>query len=378
MCVIIFRPATDHSLTEEHLFNCFSNNSDGWGIMYAQDGRVMTLRGMSWAGFADAYKTLGDINLGIHFRIRTHGNIDLRNTHPYKVLSAEEDGHDLWLMHNGTIRIEQEDQTLSDTWHYCQNELRPILLRAPGLHTEEAFRRHMEERVGYSKLLLLDGEGNFFAVGEHKGKHILGCWFSNDHSHHAPIRSSKESWSYYGGARGWVGHSAREDNTIPFEVGGTSAGASESSRGGSAETSNSTPVRAEPAGAEVFKRITGKTAKARYLAKLEDDLWETSSDFETIMSMLNKAEAQWDSQFDEDGEVLQGHTSDPVERIIDEGEISWRDLKRLSHYDLGRLVNSDPQLITSFLEEWMEMMVDLEASEYEDVEGETEEQATDA
>lgn len=216
MCIIIYRPAV-HKLDPQTLVNCWNNNSDGWGIMHHDPALgVVTERGMDYPSFIAAYDKLDGKEIGIHMRIKTHGKIDLANTHPFQVLNRETHGREFWIMHNGIIRIEETDKTKSDTWHYVENELRPMLAAGPGLMEVPAFWRHVDERIGTSKFLMLDGNGNFTTLGRSRGTDLFGCWFSNNHSHYSAGRGA----SYYSGAYyhgGYTPPAKKETAVIPFE-----------------------------------------------------------------------------------------------------------------------------------------------------------------
>lgn len=186
MCVIIRKPE-GIVFPDDLLENCADNNPHGWGIMYPESGRVRVVKSMDNDEFLSVYETLKDLPLGIHFRYRTHGNQDLANAHPFQVLDKDEHGQDLWVMHNGVISgLTETDKRMSDTWHFVEAYLRPILSHAPDLIHEARFRELIDGRIGSgSKLLFLDGDGRFATVGDTKGTTVNGCWLSNSYSHNA-------------------------------------------------------------------------------------------------------------------------------------------------------------------------------------------------
>lgn len=211
MCVIIHKPAGVYP-SDETLYACSANNPDGFGIMFVDDGRVRTIKDVDNAKFFEVYKDLKDRELGIHFRWKTHGKIDHKNTHPYKVLDPKSHGRDLWLMHNGVISMKEVDKNMSDTWHFVELIMRPILVQAgTQVLNDPSFQELVESYIGYSsKLLMLDQDNRFIKINEGAGIEHEGCWLSNDYSHtinqwsgsmsQAAIKSRSKkykSWSYW-------------------------------------------------------------------------------------------------------------------------------------------------------------------------------------
>lgn len=192
------------TVPEETLAACLENNPDGWGMMFVEGGRVQTVRSMDPKRFMDAFEKYQDRSLGIHFRLRTHGDKVVDQTHPFQILSLEEHGRDLFVMHNGIIRHAPEvDKTKSDTWHYVEHVLRPILIYNPGLIEEQAFRDLVSRDISSSRLLFLDDDGTFYAANEKDGVWIGGVWFSNTYGWKKKVSYSYPGTSLYGGASVW-------------------------------------------------------------------------------------------------------------------------------------------------------------------------------
>lgn len=359
MCVIILRPAEGHGLTREHLINCFVNNPDGWGIMYADGGRVITHRGMDLKGFFDVYDGLGDKNLGLHFRIKTHGNVDLRNTHPYEVLNMEEHGADLHLMHNGTIKIGEVDKTMSDTWHYINFELRPILSLAPAILGVEAFTDHVEARIGWSKLLLLDGDGKFTVVAEHKGKELLGCWFSNTHSHTAAANYGKHV-----GRGGWYGHygDCEPADALPFDKGGAKAVATAGAKDGDVKQevkflradAPAPQCACDPEREEYLEALRAELIEEGHVAeRIEEELDRAGAEYDNVVSepVAHKSNivVLGDRKDDGDDDEEDYGPHDEVAFLVDQGYLSWEDIMDLSTREIDRLIREAPELVADFL-----------------------------
>lgn len=182
MCIIVHRPA-GAEIPRENLDECIRINKDGWGMMYLSGDRIVTTRSLDMSEFHSQYGQIPKgVPLGIHFRIKTHGLIDHANLHPYKILDYDEDGEDMYLMHNGTIDIAQTDKNMSDTWHLS------LLLKKmlKGGNSEEILNSEdftwlMSKLSSHSKFMILSSKTKMYHFFNQKGfvEDFGGCSFSN-------------------------------------------------------------------------------------------------------------------------------------------------------------------------------------------------------
>lgn len=218
MCIIIQRPA-GAEIPEWRLESSMAANKDGWGIMWSQNGRALHLKGTNMDEFMPIYRTFDGVDIGIHFRWRTHGDYDVNNAHPYTVLHHEAHGSDLLLMHNGVIRVRETNPKMSDTWHWIQ-EILPYVENDPSIIENKLFWTLVGDELAGSRLLMMDGAGEFLRVG-HWVEHEK-CFYSNNSFarskpyqspalggagvNHYPINrpygSQYGSGHYYGGSQG--------------------------------------------------------------------------------------------------------------------------------------------------------------------------------
>ena len=91
MCIIAIKPE-GQKVTKAILQNCYENNPDGAGFMYAASGQVEYQKGfMSFLDFWDTWtKTRDRLALNkrmvvFHFRIATAGVISPGQCHPFPV-----------------------------------------------------------------------------------------------------------------------------------------------------------------------------------------------------------------------------------------------------------------------------------------------------
>lgn len=206
------------------LKDIYDSNKDGIGTMYASDDGIVVVNKLVPTNFEEAkafIETLPDSEreLALHFRMRTHGDIDLTNCHPYPILEGA-----MHMMHNGVIHgiDDKSDKTKSDTWHYIEQILKPQLSVAPQLMTLPSWLYLVGEDIGSNnRFVFLDKEGNLVIVNKKTGIEHDGMWFSNTYAwspemlipdYRGGVRG------YYSGWRGWgdddeVGYSAYWDRT---------------------------------------------------------------------------------------------------------------------------------------------------------------------
>jgi hypothetical protein len=201
MCLLITAPA-GATLDEEVLKDFTVRNNDGYGFMYVEDGVLKTLKRVGQPEkFVEDWNSLIDFERAIHLRMKTHGNIDEENCHPYIVYEADDKGPGIALMHNGILRTgNQTDTTKSDTWHFVHTFLKPILAIDRDLINVKAFQAMLKDFIGYSnKFVLLDSEGNMVVVGRESGLEWKDMWFSNQYAWSPEKFGAVEKPKYYGG-----------------------------------------------------------------------------------------------------------------------------------------------------------------------------------
>lgn len=189
MCLII---ATENpkQLSSALLETAYENNSDGFGVMFINKGKLHTHKIVPKT-FADIekmwskYKDL-ETPMGIHFRFATNGDTNKSMSHPFQVLSkAKGDDRDMWVMHNGPqLPTPMIDDNKSDTHQFVKWVLRPQLSANPKLLHNAEWQSMIEELIGTDKLLFLDGKTKEFVIfNEDQGKHMDNIgWLSNTYS----------------------------------------------------------------------------------------------------------------------------------------------------------------------------------------------------
>ena len=188
MCLII--QATKPQVITDTMMNCaYLNNDDGFGLMFANKGKIHVHKLGKPKSFKvinkiwDSYKNL-DVPMGLHFRFNTNGESSKAMSHPYQVLSKEENSRDLWLMHNGPqLPTPMLDNNKSDTHQFVKWILKPQLANEPELLYNPDWQEMLADLIGSDKLLFLDSKTEEFTIiNEDKGKTTDDMWLSNTYS----------------------------------------------------------------------------------------------------------------------------------------------------------------------------------------------------
>ena len=177
MCIAIFSPKNIFQ-TKQILENCWRTNKDGAGYMYANNGKIIIKKELEsfdkfFSMYEEDWKENQDRNFVIHFRFKTHGSVNLDNTHPFMIQD------DIAFCHNGIINIETYEDK-SDTRVFGEGVLEYIpnlkeMIQNPGLQFL------IESSIGWSKLIFLDNEGDVTILNERDGIwETDGSWYSNN------------------------------------------------------------------------------------------------------------------------------------------------------------------------------------------------------
>jgi predicted glutamine amidotransferase len=189
MCLII-KTDTPKQLSLQLLETAYNNNSDGFGLMFCNKGKLHTQKIVPktfkdieklWSKYNDL-----DIPMGLHFRFNTNGDTTRSMSHPFQILSkAKGDDRDMWVMHNGPmLPTPMIDDNKSDTHQFIKWVLRPQLSANPKLLYNAEWQEMIEELIGSDKLLFLDGKTKEFVIyNEDEGKEVDNIgWLSNTYS----------------------------------------------------------------------------------------------------------------------------------------------------------------------------------------------------
>lgn len=192
MCLIIYNP-NGSPMKTEYLRLAYENNPDGFGIMYADNGRVIVNQGLFTLDvIKELIRECRGKPYAVHFRYKTRGKISAEMTHPFQVLSHEEDGEDLWMMHNGTFSFLKPEGDQSDTSLFAE-KFKPIIRE---LGTDVLFDKYHPRRMGkkigeMNKVLFMRGDGRVTVINSQQGFVENGKWYSNRYSLQPKYRANQ-------------------------------------------------------------------------------------------------------------------------------------------------------------------------------------------
>lgn len=244
MCLLVVQSKNSPKLSNEWLEDFYSYNADGVGVMYAKRGKLVIEKVVPKSAecFIKFYrKHIEGRNCAFHLRMKTHGHINLENTHPYEVLNQREHGLDLWLMHNGVLSTgNAKDVSKSDTWHYIRDYLRPMLAQNPDYAFTQSFAELVGSHIGKSnKFVLADNRGRTITINKDEGVYWGGLWLSNTYAWSASKSASKaeshdlaealkqvsekpdaKSYNSYLGVSDWYEGDMYGSNALEYEIEG--------------------------------------------------------------------------------------------------------------------------------------------------------------
>jgi hypothetical protein len=179
MCILIHHTA-ETSFSDAVLRDFYSHNPDGFGIMFGDGKKIHVTK--SLGSVDETIALYRDIAEGreciLHYRMKTHGNIDTANCHPYRITD------DLWLSHNGILSAGNPiRKEMSDTWHMIEYILRPIAESNMDLLFTEDFQEYLGEMIGSSnKFALCHADGRIAVINRDAGVEHFGAWLSNTYA----------------------------------------------------------------------------------------------------------------------------------------------------------------------------------------------------
>ena len=164
--------------TEGLIADVYSANPDGLGVMYS-DGRKLHVRKVLPKSEVEARQFIealpdSDQMIACHWRMKTHGLIDMENCHPYRV------NDDTYLAHNGVLHTgNSADPEKSDTWHFIENYL--STLPTDTLH-DTKFLALLGEFIKNNRFAIMSADGRLSVVNREQGIETHGIWFSNTYA----------------------------------------------------------------------------------------------------------------------------------------------------------------------------------------------------
>ena len=196
MCLLFVSDSGAKKVSYDKFKNAWDYNSDGFGMMWAHNGRVIVSK--TQLSPQKAYqmysKAPTDRTVIGHFRFGTSGLKDIHNTHPFPL----GDNKNIWLAHNGVFsKMVLSKPNMCDTWHFAQM-ISGVVKSWDELVDEES-QKLVGEAIGYgNKVAFLNNEGKCLIFGHEQGTVIDDTWFSNTYS-----ISTRQYGGHYRRRGGW-------------------------------------------------------------------------------------------------------------------------------------------------------------------------------
>jgi hypothetical protein len=177
VCIAIYKPETIE-LYKSTVKNCFLHHSDGAGfVVHNPENNTLTIEKgfFTFDALWKAMKPYKGHRMLLHFRWATHGESNAANCHPFMI------GNNLAFMHNGVIKdVRQWDKTMSDTWHFGEAIVRPLVKDYPDIIHNPIVGTLIKDFISTgSKLVFMDNFGKVTIINETAGTWDTKCWFSN-------------------------------------------------------------------------------------------------------------------------------------------------------------------------------------------------------
>lgn len=263
MCIIVYN-RKGASLDKEQLRIAYENNPHGYGLMWHDGDRVLTLKEHE-SGFDSLWSTLQKFSgqeYALHLRWRTRGADTRAQCHPHRVTSKDNGApSDLFLMHNGTMQFKRH-KVKSDTKLFAE-KLR-MIMKGSDFEFLTALKQMKSHVTTIDKLLFMNSDGEVKIVNEDKGSWIDGVWYSNIYSFEPGYRKASTVFCETSYTEVWDTTSGREDywnDTRPVKL-----------LRGTASGKTKTPVGYVPAKYRIQQqaqvRPTLSKKKAKKLAKI--------------------------------------------------------------------------------------------------------------
>lgn len=229
MCIIAVRPA-GKNIDAETFKNCFENNPDGCGFMYAKNGMVYGKKGiMTYKDFVREEKKIPkDVNVVFHFRISTHGGVTPKLTHPFPLSNSFEKLHkqewcsEYGIAHNGVFTTVKAPEDESDTEVFISNVLKPLQELCHiknNLLTDKYYDDIIESAVGGSRLAIMTNTGyiKMYGYGWVNGQD--GCYYSNSTYSYGKCKSYVNYDYSRKNKNGYGSFSETEKNVLVMTIG---------------------------------------------------------------------------------------------------------------------------------------------------------------
>lgn len=176
MCIAIMNSHRGADLNRKTIERCARKHPDGMSLMWFENEEIKMFKTLDCVDHLYAkYRQVRDMNktIALHFRRATHGEVSLKNCHPFWI------NRDMAFVHNGVIRMNEMPEDRVDTKVFRDKILRPYL--DPAWAADKDARDMVGDYISPSKLVVATAnpEPYFYIVNQKKGFSEGANWFSN-------------------------------------------------------------------------------------------------------------------------------------------------------------------------------------------------------
>lgn len=185
MCLIIHKPA-GQVIAPEIVRSAYRYNSDGFGIMC--DGQAEKYADLKPTEIIKKLDKLQDKEIAVHFRMATHGEINKKNAHPFKLNNRA------WLMHNGVLSKYAPDKSAkhSDTRQFVDQFCNKMIAKHGSIP-----RADLEKEIVGNAICIMQRDGTVNRYGS-SWLEYEGSWYSNTYAWDYPETTAYQWRDLYG------------------------------------------------------------------------------------------------------------------------------------------------------------------------------------
>lgn len=176
MCIIVYKPA-NKNVIRKFLRNCFINNKEGAGFMWAHKGRLYIEKGFFafrkfYKRFRQVEKRFKDSDFIIHFRIGTSGATGKINCHPFRVTQ------NIGFCHNGILfDFSNHKSNICDSLAFSHKVLAPL---GNDIFNEGVIKLlDGYAKANVSKFAFMNNKGEVVLSNKDDWEYEEGIWYSN-------------------------------------------------------------------------------------------------------------------------------------------------------------------------------------------------------
>lgn len=210
MCVILVNKKGIEIPSKEIFKNMTTNNSDGFGFAYYENGKVKVEKG--WFDFEKCYarikeldETIGltDRSFVFHARISTSSTIDQTSTHPFQITTDFNRFSELKyeescvMFHNGILSAYEPSKTskYSDTMCFVANYIHKLQTVDSDFLHNDIILKAIGYEIGGSKLAFITDEDEIVTVGKYVIEKDGNMYSNSTYSYNYYSSSYWSKWS---------------------------------------------------------------------------------------------------------------------------------------------------------------------------------------